>query len=102
MGALHDQIAETMASIPKPMPDDFAPHLWLDDGGICMLADYPFDGKRRAQYSLGFKLTDDPALNGKALLATWQRLWLCLELTRLGDIDRLRTMGMIDSPPSPD
>jgi hypothetical protein len=93
---LEKQVAETLARVPVEAPSGFMPDLWVADDGICCSVRYPFDGTRTGTYSLGFKLTDDPLLNGKAMNAVRHRLWLALEMTRLGDLEGLRRAGLLE------
>jgi hypothetical protein len=73
-------IAEHAKTMPRPLPEDFAPELTIE--GDTVVAFIRTDG---LVCRLGFHLSADPVVNGKAMRALWQSMWQALECRRLSD-----------------
>lgn len=99
MPTLEERVADAIANMPRPMPDNFAPKLWVEEGNrICVYARRHF-GERHCAFGFGFILTDDPETNGKAMKQLWRSLWEALEMVRLDRTKELRASGILDGNP---
>lgn len=97
MPSIGAQIMADLAVMPKPMPEDFSPDLWVEDGKLCCHVRYEFDGQVSGSYALGFVLSDDPTANDGRMRQLRYSLWQALEMTRLRQYDRLRASGILNS-----